>query len=254
VVAVGLVLGFNWLRFGAPLMTGYPLRAWPGSQLWLEAAALIVSPGKGLLVFFPLAALSVPGLLRLCHRSRDAAVLLAGLLAGLVAFYGAIPAWVGLADPMTWGPRYFVPVLPLLALTAALWVSGRSVGHRGVYALLSASGFAITLSGILFDFVPHYRWVHGTLGLPVTNIAQFEPVISPLVSGWTSPARTWDLFWLLEPRLVPPLAELARQARAELELDLSSMNPLWGWLVPLGLAAVLLWTARGLAHELRGPR
>jgi hypothetical protein len=64
------------------------------------------------------------------------------------------------------------------------------------FALLALLSFAISLNGILFDFVLHRRWVEHTMTAGTAHRA-FDVAASPLVTGWTSPPeRSLDISWL----------------------------------------------------------
>lgn len=76
----------------------------------------LFSPAKGLAFFSPIVLLVAPGWVGVWQRSRAvAAAALGTALATLVA-YGGYDAWYG---GLAWGPRFTVPLLPLLSLPAA---------------------------------------------------------------------------------------------------------------------------------------
>jgi hypothetical protein len=207
-----------------------------------------------------LAWLALPGLLHLARAERGAGLLLAGLCGILLGVYSGTVLWQPRGDPpgwwagTTWGPRYLQPLLPCLALAAAAWAApheARPARRRPAFLALAALGVVISWNGILFDFVAHYRWLHGTLGLPWTGVTEFQVWASPLVSGWISPARAWDLFWLLDSGLVRPLAELAAQARDDLGLELGPASRTWGFTIPAFLLMTLAWAMARIRALLR---
>jgi len=118
-LAVGLYLGWNHLRFGSFLETGYPQLSEGartvsgfGERFWRGFYGLTWSPGEGLFIFAPSALLGLilagPYLAR--TGLRGLTILLLPVLA--VFFYSKYNYWEG---GYSWGPRYLVPA-------AACWV------------------------------------------------------------------------------------------------------------------------------------
>jgi len=75
----------------------------------------------GLLVYAPVFALAVPGLLILWRRSRRLAVAVVALVAAVLAVAGAWPMWRGGFNPPA---RFLVPVVPALGLAVAARLRG----------------------------------------------------------------------------------------------------------------------------------
>lgn len=188
-VAAVVYLWINRLKFGAVGRTGYdpPLAMFP-SSLWgpLEGIiGLLASPGRGLLFFFPLMWLALPGLVKLIKERHPTGILWTGLIVSAFALYGSLSFWPG---GWSWGPRYLVPFLPMIALAATWWTSDsrqRSPARRRrIFLALAGLGVLVSWTGILFDFVLYYRWLHGTVGIPDHPSSNFLLSASPLVSGW----------------------------------------------------------------------
>ncbi len=95
----------------------------------------LFSPAKGLLFFSPLVLLAVPGWVGVWNRSRPVASAALGTVLVTLLVYGGYDAWYG---GLTWGPRFMVPLLPLLTLPVAALVDGIGRAGRilGVAALL----------------------------------------------------------------------------------------------------------------------
>lgn len=161
-VLVGLLPGlvilgiYNSLRFGSPLETGYQ-QAWmvanPGlvntfdlSQMVRQSLYLWGSPGKGMLFFSPiLLALLLQPLLT--WRENSAIVSSVLITASLYTlFYGANFAWHGSA--WCWGPRYLIPLMPLLVLLLPLpngsSLVGRLTAGLAIFSLVVQIGAVIT--------------------------------------------------------------------------------------------------------------
>ena len=154
---------------------------------------LLISPTAGIIVFFPLSVLAVPGLFRLTRFVSRAASLFAGFLAALAAVYSPYLVWWG---GWSWGPRFFVTLLPIITLAATAWAAGgdwnASRRRRLGFALLALLGFAISLNGILFDLLHHRLWVAGRSGSPGRRATSSSWPHRPSSPGGTIPrAESW---------------------------------------------------------------
>jgi hypothetical protein len=126
VPALLTVGAYNTARFGSPLETGY-LDAWRTAHADLAghtgfslaglpagAAALWLSPGKGMLVFSPILSVTLVGAWRRAATDRPLVAAVLTTCAAYTLLYGANFAWHGSA--WCWGPRYLMPLTPLLLL------------------------------------------------------------------------------------------------------------------------------------------
>lgn len=133
VVLAGLGV-YDALRFGNPLETGYgldhdayalrdmhPVRSLAAFAQGLYG--LLISPGKGLIEYAPLTLLAPLGALALWARRRALVALLSALaLIVLVVHANILIRWLG---GWSWGPRFLMPVLPLIVLLVAPLLDGR---------------------------------------------------------------------------------------------------------------------------------
>jgi hypothetical protein len=151
VVAVVVTLFYNDARFGNPFDTGY-LRddTVATGSLWDGLTGLLVSPGRSLFLYSPVLIGGVAGLVGLARSDRRTAALLGGQSLVLVLFYASLTHWD--AD-RSYGPRYLLPVVPLLLLPLAPWIAGvtTATGRRLVPALVGLSTI-VQLPGVLVDF------------------------------------------------------------------------------------------------------
>lgn len=116
-------------RFSHPVLDG----------LW----RLTVGPNKGLLFYFPLALLAVPGLVRLARQRRALAYALSGFSLFLLVTTAAWWSWDGTSG---WGPRLLVPLVPLLA---GLAVVGAQAMPSLVFRVLFGIGVCVNALGAL---------------------------------------------------------------------------------------------------------
>jgi hypothetical protein len=136
-----LWLVFEIVRFGRPFASyagerfSHPVL----DGLW----RLTVGPNKGLFLYFPLALLAVPGLVRLARRRRALAYALAGFSLFLLLTTAAWWSWDGVSG---WGPRLLVPLVPLLA---GLAVVGSQAVPSFVFRVLFGIGVCVNALGAL---------------------------------------------------------------------------------------------------------
>lgn len=141
---------------------------WDITTFLKSLIGILFSPGRGLVVFFPLV-LYVPYGLYLLYRegNRKWAITFGSLIVISFIFYSYWYAWWG---GVSWGPRFFVPLFPFFTLIA-FWPKrpGRFlVGFKQtiLYPLLKLIvilwGFITALGGTLLQW---YRFE--TTGLPL---------------------------------------------------------------------------------------
>lgn len=139
----GLVaLAYNLYFFRNPTGT-YTFGMWAGSAL-KGAVGLLVSPGRGLLIFMPVAAFALCAFLPAAAdaRRKHAPLLLASTTLLVLHFLvvSRVNLWWG---GYCWGPRYLTEIMPLLVILMALgsaelerpWLK-RSLAVVAVYCVL----------------------------------------------------------------------------------------------------------------------
>jgi len=113
--AAAFVLGYDAATFGSPFRYGMSGALARFSAPWGEGhAGLLLSPGKGLLVFTPVVIVALAGLARAWRRGER---WLAGtLLAAVVAHWIVMGKWGEWPGGTSFGPRLLTDALPLLLL------------------------------------------------------------------------------------------------------------------------------------------
>lgn len=193
-----LYLGYNWLRFGDLLDFGgtrpgfgepedrsFSAENFGPLDVVEGIGILLVSPGRGLLWFSPVALL---GAFALWRRRRDPlAASCLGATVGLVLLHSGFPG-----SGFEWGTRYLVAVLPLLCAGLALL--------RG-------------------------RTAKVAVGLAVIGLLIQAPVIVALPDRWPAEAEArgisnGEVYWALPPkRIVESWPAAGRQLRAAARSD-----------------------------------
>lgn len=159
----GVMLWHNWLKTGSPFVSGYQI---PGGIFSGDLATglygLLLSPGKGLVFYAPPLLLGALGLREALRRRRAESLLLLAVIAVVTLLNARFRHWHG---DYCWGPRYLVPVMPLMLLLCLPWLPAaldrdrRRAGLRRaalgalVGALLSAGLFVQVLGcAFYWDF------------------------------------------------------------------------------------------------------
>lgn len=192
--AIGIALFYNHHRFGSVFETGYPA-AWrlahgtdigeTGFQLESapkNLAALLASPGKGLLWFCPVVAVAAAawGVFRR-NRPRIADGIAVTALLYLV-FYAANFAWHG--SVWSWGPRYLVPITAPVIMALAYLPGDRTWRTT----LLVAGLISVTVQAASIG-ADHRRYlVDEQLEDPrgFEERILYEPVSSPILGQFES--------------------------------------------------------------------
>lgn len=109
----------NWVKFGHPLLTGYHL--WRPGQHGLTGSLsdslpqLLFSVQWGFVFCFPVLLLALPWMARwLCAKPVEYGTI-AGIGFAYLILIGLLPSWTG---AWCYGPRYWIFVLPFVALPA----------------------------------------------------------------------------------------------------------------------------------------
>ena len=219
-VAVALVTHavYDQARFGTPFETGYGAQATAAAYttpLWVGLYGLLLSSGKGLAWFAPAAWLAPAGFRRMIAcvplapaslpwsrwiarlgmatpRGRAAWSALLATLAALL-LYGRFQHWAG---DGSFGPRYLLPVLPLLFLPVAFALSPRPARVARTLGLaLGMIGLLIQLGGVAIYFGAQMRDAGDypyRLALEDPRFmsdSHFNPRFSPIAGHWRMALR-----------------------------------------------------------------
>ncbi len=146
-----LIFSYNGQGFHVPIGRG------------LEG--MLVSPGKSVFVFNPIALLGLVGLAVFVRRDRPVAVLFLLLIVPRILFFSKWDSWDG---GVTWGPRFLDPVVALFAIAAVeVLVAARHKRGWDVLARLAFGVLALLSLGVSFLSVrvPYEQW-YQTMAMP----------------------------------------------------------------------------------------
>jgi len=237
-----LIGGYNYLRFGNPLTTGY-LRDQESfrTPLGTGLRGLLVSPGRGLFIYCPILLATLPALPLFLWRHR-----VEGLLSLSLAIIHTLlhSKWFMWHGGFAWGPRFLVPIIPFLVIPLAPLVEGLRGRAKAAFGgrIPRAS---LVLAKAAFAWLSAITIAIQILGLSV-HFARFQEIL--LQAGLSR----FALATFFEPRYSPLLGQLSL-LRADY-LDFAWMKPQIDWLVLALLLSVVLISASVLAYYTKAAR
>jgi hypothetical protein len=210
VVCLALIGLRNWARFGSPLVGGYDVAEGEGftNSALTGVYGLLISPFRGVFWYNPILILAIPGWLMLRRKSSGLAWLV--LTLGLVQTL-AYAAWWSWHGGVVWGPRFLLPITPLLILCIAPLVEAAWTRRDLMIVLagLVALSVGVQLLGALFDpsvFTNVYLNTHYWTGNARASIPMLaddvlvNPGLSPIVGHLALLKVSWPLLpaWLAD--------------------------------------------------------
>ncbi len=116
---IAWLIFYNFIRTGSIFLS--PLFLHPANKLSSNlvpaVTGLLVSPGKGLIFFSPLSILAIFGIGRFVKYFKAEAALIFSILVLTILSHSLHTNWPG---GYSWGPRYLIPLLPLIMIPIAL--------------------------------------------------------------------------------------------------------------------------------------
>jgi hypothetical protein len=235
-VGVAGVALYNWARFGSPLDAGYRTAAW-NVPPWVGLAGLLLSPGKGLLWYCPPVVLGLAGFVPLARRRPHAAALVGSICIPYSLVHAIFNHWHGGAP---WGPRYIVPIIPLLILPVAEWLQSppRRAWLQLTLAATLAAGLIVQIPAVLVHPARALQSLYDRSASPTEYTLRmlYRPADSPLVGQWRSLLEVAAL--MRDPVSRAAVVEMARSATVEAG---SSQDPLTDAAGYLAFNAFDLW-------------
>jgi hypothetical protein len=156
----------------------------------------LVSPYRGLVFYAPATLLFVFGFAAFGRMHKRQLLLICAIVVYVLMLYSGWWAWHG---GWCWGPRFLVPVMPLLLLPGLVAIRSGERWLLPIAAVLGIAGFAVQLSGVLINYTaPYDYWIKiGRLDWAETNIHTFSPIITHFKSVLATPPAHYDL-WLIQ--------------------------------------------------------
>lgn len=142
---------------------------------------LIFSPGKGLFFFNLILLWGIPSLLSFPRRQLSLTWIFSGIIA--IAFI-LVACWDWALIEESWGPRYLLPVVPLILIAGAPSFAPETIcKHRKSFLLILILSILIQFPGVIYPGVCLLKYCQ-TEKIEVIDIATWIPELSPIKVGW----------------------------------------------------------------------
>ncbi|NDJ62621.1 MAG: hypothetical protein GYB67_15970 [Chloroflexi bacterium] len=209
IVGLGLLALYNVARFGDPLTSGYNFAEGEGftTPLGFGLYGLLIGPYRGLLWYSPVVILALPGWLMLRRHISAFAWLILALIGLQILAFAMWWSWHG---GVTWGPRFLIPALPLIAVCIAPLIA-LAVRRRALLIpvlALTALSCGVQILGALYSYLPYIGvlYAHYSAADFASAAANFapqvytDPGLSAIAGHWRALATDQPLYpaWLAD--------------------------------------------------------
>ena len=191
-------LFWNDYRYGSPLAWSYSRQTFD-ANIFESIYAHLFSPGIGIIGFCPLAFVGAFALWFLQKKKKYLNFLNVSLLFWLFIF----SAWWAYNGGLTYGPRFMLPILPILVVPGFLFYFTSHYNYKKIFyfTTLVLWGFYIQFNSILFPVNYHWhRWADSIeiWDVPVRekqlqlNVAERMAIFDPFYSNYFA---NFSNFW-----------------------------------------------------------
>jgi hypothetical protein len=176
---VGLVLWYNYHRFGSIFETGFQLLAartgidfFSGTPLLIGLKGFLASPGKGFFYYSPIAVFFFYTIIPFYKKHRWTAISFILLIVSYLLFLSGNVYWHG---DWAWGPRYLLAITPFIILPIAElldsdpWKRKTPAIILPVYLVFILS-ILIQASAISVHFYNYFNRLHFEQNVPFTIV------------------------------------------------------------------------------------
>jgi hypothetical protein len=207
-IILGIMLCFmlfvNYWRFGSITQFGYGTfgSAFTPNIGWQGLLGLWISPGAGLISYFPIVILLPIAFKYMYKKDKSLFFLSAYVIIVSWLYFGMEPFyWFG--GPFAWGPRYLVHILPFITIIfgSILKQSNRRIFLKLMVISLCVVGFSVNLGGKLIwtNYGTAYGWLVEVLWDDPNywDIMNWNPYYSPIILHMK--ALIYDFVSTLDP-------------------------------------------------------
>jgi hypothetical protein len=186
-ISMGVI---NYLRYDSFTEFGYgSFSGIDKHDGWRGLIGLLISPGAGLLIYFPISILLPLSVIKIKNKKERRLmylfffmIFINWLYIGTLSFDFEPFSWWGFG----WGPRYMIPMIPLITI-----LIGKLLIDLKGKTLLKSLIFVLSILGFSINFLGLLVWINydqlflslqkGISGDEVWNTLIWNPVYSPIV-------------------------------------------------------------------------
>ena len=238
-------LWYNHARFGSIWETGYfrDQTIGMGSSFAGGLWGLLCSPAASVFLYSPIA---LPALVALAWARRDHPRLtwtLVSLALIFTLFYAQMASWAG---GRSYGPRYLVPIIPLLCVPVAMWLFSLPVVAKRWLVACCILSAAVQVPGVLVDFskvrVAYARQFQNGTYEARMNTWEANPLALNTKASVRAVSTVVRHLTGMEPK--PVVDRRAGAARGEFGQQLAFSIDFW-WIYLFYLGAIPAWLSIG---------
>lgn len=155
-VGVLVSAGYNFLRFESVFVTGYK-SGWHLDVITLAAFyGYLLSSDKSIFVYSPVLLLAIPGVVLAVKRGfRAEVVFTVSITVISLVLYSAWSDWGG---GHSWGPRFLLPLTPLLMYLAAFYIEReKGVIQKTLFITICAISLLVQFCAVSAKYTPNYE-------------------------------------------------------------------------------------------------
>ena len=228
---ISILLWYNYYRFGSIYETGFQLIAsktgidfFSGTPLLTGLHGFLLSPGKGIFYYSPVALLFFPAILPFYKKHSGIALGFLAIISSYLLFLSKNIYWHG---DWSWGPRYLLIILPFLIIPAVEFLETDKILRKSylrstvIYGILGL-GIVIQVAAVSVHCYKYF------IDLQLEKNVKFILDKGPGVPDIFEPPPEVHFDWELSPILArfQSIYEMGRRINNYRHIDLPENTPL----------------------------
>jgi len=137
---IGMIMWYNFYRFGSPFETGFQLVAiktgldfFSATPLFTGLQGLLLSPGKGFFYYSPISILFFPAIVSFYKKNQGLAIAFIFIIVSYLLFLSKNVYWHG---DWAWGPRYLLAITPFFIIPIGELLDSKSWIKKKYFIIL----------------------------------------------------------------------------------------------------------------------
>jgi len=184
---------YNWIRFGTWTATGYVGGERFSTPLLQGLSGLLFSSGESLFLFSPILIFAIAGVPLFWQQFKAEAALIFALIVSNLFIFALWYDWRG---GLAWGPRFLVPLTPLLIISMlplfSDWVFVRGGWRRWAFISIALVSVGVQVAAVSVSY-----FETDTTWPILTSFMLLKPSHLDTAWTWAGPATDWLVIGLL---------------------------------------------------------